>query len=81
MLRPAYLRGKLTKALPTKDGGILRSVDDARAYMLKLSKAARDEGATDVAVAKISKTAAHPMSVFILASSDQFCTVFPSAGV
>jgi hypothetical protein len=24
--------------LPTNDGGVLRSVDDARAYVLKLSK-------------------------------------------
>jgi hypothetical protein len=38
MLPPAYLRTKLTKALPTRDGGVLRTVEDARAYMLKLSK-------------------------------------------
>ena len=38
MLRPAYLRTKLSKALPTKDGGTLRTIEDARAYMLKLSK-------------------------------------------
>jgi hypothetical protein len=38
LLRPAYLRMKLSKVLPTKDGGVLRTVDDARAYMLKLSK-------------------------------------------
>jgi len=37
-LRPAYLRTKLSKALPTKDGGTLRTIEDARAYMLKLSK-------------------------------------------
>ena len=24
--------------MPTKDGGVLRTVDDARAYMIKLSK-------------------------------------------
>jgi len=44
MLRPAYLRTKLSKALPTKDGGTLRTIEDARAYMLKL-KAAGDKGA------------------------------------
>jgi hypothetical protein len=39
MLRPAYLSQKLTRPLPTKDGGTLRTVAEARAYMLGLSKA------------------------------------------
>jgi len=34
----AYLSRKLTRPLPTKDGGTLRTVLDARAYMLGLSK-------------------------------------------
>ena len=34
----AYLSRKLTRPLPTKDGGILRTVEDTRAYMIKLSK-------------------------------------------
>jgi hypothetical protein len=39
MLRPpAYLSQKLTRPLVTKDGGTLRTVLDARAYMLALSK-------------------------------------------
>ena len=38
MLRPAYLSRKLTRPLPTKDGGTLRTVAEARAYMLGLSK-------------------------------------------
>jgi hypothetical protein len=38
MLRPAYLPQKLTRPLVTKDGGTLRTVLDARAYMLALSK-------------------------------------------
>jgi hypothetical protein len=38
MLRPAYLRQKLTRPLPTKDGGVLWTVADARAYMLALSQ-------------------------------------------
>ena len=39
MLRPApYLSRKLTRPLPTKDGGTLRTVLDARTYMLALSK-------------------------------------------
>jgi len=37
MLR-AYLSKKLTRPFPTKDGGTLRTVADARAYMLGLSK-------------------------------------------
>jgi hypothetical protein len=37
MLR-AYLSKKLTRPLPTKDGGALHTVADARAYMLGLSK-------------------------------------------
>jgi hypothetical protein len=36
---PAYLSKKLTRPLPTKDGGTLRTVAEARAYMLGLSKA------------------------------------------
>jgi len=40
MLRPsAYLTRKLLRPLPTKDGGVLRTVTDARTYMLGLSKA------------------------------------------
>jgi len=38
MLRPAYLSQKLDRPLPTKDGGTLRTVAEARAYMLGLSK-------------------------------------------
>ncbi len=38
MLRPApYLSRKLTRPLRTKDGGTLRTVLDARTYMLALS--------------------------------------------
>jgi hypothetical protein len=39
MLRPApYLSQKLTKPIPTKHGGTLRTVLDARTYILGLSK-------------------------------------------
>ena len=39
MLRlPAYLSQKLTRPLVTKDGGTLRTVLDARSYMLALPK-------------------------------------------
>jgi hypothetical protein len=39
MLRPAYpLSQKLTRPLPTKDGGTLHTVRDARTYMLALWK-------------------------------------------
>ncbi len=39
MLRPApYLSRKLTRPIPTEDGGTLRTVLDARTYMLALSK-------------------------------------------
>ena len=34
---PAYLQTKLNRPLPTKDGGTLRTVLDARTYMLALS--------------------------------------------
>ena len=34
----AYLTKKLTRPLPTKDSGVLRTVLDARAYMLALPK-------------------------------------------
>jgi hypothetical protein len=34
----AYLSKKLTRPLATKDGGMLRTILDARAYMLRLSK-------------------------------------------
>jgi hypothetical protein len=34
----AYLRKKLTRPLPTKDGGTLRTVLDVREYMLALPK-------------------------------------------
>jgi hypothetical protein len=36
---PDYLAEPLTPyPLPTKDGGVLRTIGDARAYMLKLSE-------------------------------------------
>src|SRR5512132_956592 len=39
MLSSAYLAHKLTPyPLPTKDGGVLRTIGDARAYMLALPK-------------------------------------------
>jgi hypothetical protein len=38
LLRPAYLSKKLIRPLRTKDGGTLRTVLDARAYMLELSE-------------------------------------------
>jgi hypothetical protein len=37
-LSPAYLQTKLTRSVPTKDGGALHTVRDAREYMLALSK-------------------------------------------
>ena len=37
-MSPAYLSQKLDQPLPTKDGGTLHSVLDARTYMLALSK-------------------------------------------
>jgi hypothetical protein len=39
MLRPAYLSQKLDRPLPTKDGGTLHTLAEARTYMLGLSKA------------------------------------------
>jgi hypothetical protein len=36
---PAYLSKNLTRPIRTKDGGTLRTVLDARTYMLRLSKA------------------------------------------
>jgi hypothetical protein len=38
MSRPSYLSKKLTRSLCTKDGDTLRTVLDARSYMLGLSK-------------------------------------------
>ena len=39
MLRPEYLAQKLTPyPLPTKDGGVLRTIGDAHAYMMALPK-------------------------------------------
>jgi hypothetical protein len=38
LVRPAYLSQKLIRPLRTKDGGILRTVLDARTYMLALSE-------------------------------------------
>ena len=34
MLPPAYLAKKLAQPLPTKDGGVLRTIVDASGYML-----------------------------------------------
>jgi hypothetical protein len=38
LLRPEYLSQRLDRPLPTKDGGILRTVLDVSTYMLRLSK-------------------------------------------
>jgi hypothetical protein len=39
MLSSSYLAQKLTPyPLPTKDGGVLRTIGDARAYMMVLPK-------------------------------------------
>jgi hypothetical protein len=37
-LPPRYLAQKLSEALPTTDGGVLRTIADAVNYMLELSK-------------------------------------------
>ena len=37
-LPPAYLAKKLTEALPTTDGGVLRTIGDAVRYMTALPK-------------------------------------------
>jgi hypothetical protein len=39
LLRPEYLFQKRDRLLPTKDGGTLRTVLDARTYMLGISEA------------------------------------------
>ena len=53
----AYLSRKLTRPLPTKDGGTLRTVLDARAYMLRLSRKrernAQWQRAAQLALAKV----------------------------
>jgi hypothetical protein len=58
----AYLSRKLTQALPTKDGGTLRTVLDARAYMLRLPKdrerSARWQKAAQLLLAKADIDAA-----------------------
>jgi len=46
-----YLSQKLTRPLPTKDGGILRTVEDARTYMLKLPRHRQISGQWQHAVA------------------------------
>ena len=39
MLPPAYLAKKLTQPLPTKGGSVLRTIADARAYMVAMPPA------------------------------------------
>jgi hypothetical protein len=38
LLRPEYLSQELDRALPTKDGGILRTIRDACDYMTSMGK-------------------------------------------
>jgi hypothetical protein len=38
LLRPEYLSQKLDRPLPTKDGGILRTIRDACTYMTSMDK-------------------------------------------
>jgi hypothetical protein len=39
LLPPAYLSKKLIRPLPTKGGGVLRTIADARAYMVAMPAA------------------------------------------
>jgi hypothetical protein len=41
MLRPAYLSRKLTRPLPTKDGGTLRTIGEACDYMTNMGRQQR----------------------------------------
>ena len=50
----SYLSQRLTRPLPTKDGGTLRTVLDARSYMLQLSKS-RQRSAQWQRAAKLAK--------------------------
>jgi hypothetical protein len=38
LLRPAYLCQKLDRPVPTKDGGMLRTIREACAYMTSMDK-------------------------------------------
>jgi hypothetical protein len=37
-MRLTYLQSKFPRALPTKDGGVLRTVAEARSYIIALPK-------------------------------------------
>jgi len=52
MLRPAYLSQKLVRPLATKDGGTLRTIAEARTYMLGLSKAREWQHAAELLLAE-----------------------------
>jgi hypothetical protein len=45
MLPPAYLAKRLTQPLPTKDGGVLRTIADVQAYMVALPEGREGAGA------------------------------------
>ena len=51
-LPPAYLRQKLTQPLPIKDSSVLRTIADARAYMVAMPPA-RDGCARWLQAAKL----------------------------
>ena len=51
-LPPRYLAQKLAEPLPTTDGGVLRTIEDACRYMLALSKQ-RELGAAWQQAAKL----------------------------
>src|SRR5262245_5221181 len=66
----AYVSRKLTRPLPTKDGGTLRTVLDARAYMLRLSKD-RERSARWQRAAQLRR----PMSALSAGNSNSRCSM------
>ena len=72
----AYLSRKLTRPLPTKDGGTLRTVLDARAYMLRLSKD-RERSARWQRAAQLSLR--RPMSALSAGNSNSRCSMMASS--
>src|SRR5215831_21151173 len=72
----AYLSRKLTRPLPTKDGGTLRTVLDARAYMLRLSK---DRERSACGKERPNYSLRRPMSALSAGNSNSRCSMTASS--
>ena len=73
---PVYLKRRLSRPLPTKNGGILSTVKDVRTYVLAL---ARQPIRAPIGSAPANSSSIRQMSRLSASESSRHCSATPSS--